>query len=123
LAGKMIEVKSPNELISLISSTPLLLVDIYTTWCIPCKWMAGALEKLSGELSQMGFKLAKVNAEEVDIDRAMDELKLEPIKGVPTLLIFKDGKEVGRVVGALPKPEFPEELRRRILEVIEKSEK
>jgi len=117
----MIEVKSVRELATLISSTPLLLVDIYTTWCIPCRWMAGALEKLSGELSQMGFKLAKVNAEEVDIDRAMDELKLEPIKGVPTLLIFKGGREVGRIVGALPKPEFPQELRRKILEILEKA--
>jgi len=116
----MIEVKSVRDLTTLVSSTPLLLVDIYTTWCIPCRWMASALEKLSAELSEKGFKIAKLNAEEVDVERAMDELKLEPIRGVPTLLIFKNGREVGRVVGALPKPEFPQELKRRILEALEK---
>ena len=123
MAGKIIEVKSSNELIGLISSTSLLLVDIYTTWCIPCRWMASALERLSDELSGIGFSIAKADAEKVDVERVMDELRLEPIRGVPTLLIFKDGKEVGRVVGALPKPEFPEELKRRILEAVEKSEK
>ena len=122
MGGKIIEVKSSNELIDLVSSTPLLLVDVYTTWCIPCRWMASALERLADELSEKGFKIAKANAGEVDVERITDELRLEPIRGVPTLLVFKDGKEVGRIVGAHPKPEFPQELKRRILEAVENSE-
>jgi len=118
--SSMIEVKSVRDLTTLVSSAPFLLVDVYATWCVPCKWMASALENLYNELSQMGFKIAKVNVDEVDIGRATDELKLEPIRGVPTLLIFKNGKEVGRVVGALPKPDFPQELKRRIIEALEK---
>ena len=123
LKGRIIEVKSSNELIDLVSSTPLLLVDVYTTWCIPCRWMASALERLADELSEKGFKIAKANAGKVDVERVVDELRLEPIRGVPTLLIFKEGKEVGRIVGAHPKPEFPQELKRRILEAVENLEK
>ena len=123
LRDKIIEVKSSNELIDLISSTPLLLVDVYTTWCIPCKWMAGALERLAGELTEKGFRIAKADAGKVDVERVTDELRLEPIRGVPTLLVFKDGREVGRVVGAHPKPDFPQQLKRRILEAVEKFEK
>ncbi|MCD6312869.1 MAG: thioredoxin family protein [Thaumarchaeota archaeon] len=122
LRGEIIEVKSSSELIDLISSTPLLLVDVYTTWCIPCRWMAGALERLADELSEKGFKIAKADAGKVDVERVVDELRLEPIRGVPTLLVFKDGKEVGRIVGAHPKPEFPRELKRRILEAVKNSE-
>jgi len=121
LRDGIIEVKSSNELIELISSTSLLLVDVYTTWCVPCRWMASTLGRLAGELSEMGFRIAKADAGEVDVERVVDELRLEPIRGVPTLLIFKNGKEVGRIVGAHPKPEFPQELKRRILEAIENS--
>jgi len=108
LVGKIVEVKSSNGFLSLVTSTPMLLVDIYTTWCIPCKWMSEALEKLFDELSEIGFKIAKANAEELDIGRVMDELRLEPIRGVLTLLIFKNGKEVGRVIGSHPKPHLSE---------------
>ena len=115
LRDRIIEVKSSNELIELVSSTPLLLVDVYTTWCIPCRWMAGALERLADELSEKGFRIAKANAGKVDVERVTDELRLEPIRGVPTLLIFKNGKEVGRIVGAHPKPEFSQELKSCLL--------
>ena len=46
--------------------------------------MASALERLSNELSGIGFRIAKANAEKVDVERVMDELRLEPIRGAPT---------------------------------------
>ncbi|RLG04558.1 MAG: hypothetical protein DRN61_02840 [Thaumarchaeota archaeon] len=55
--------------------------------------MAGALERLAGELSEMGFKVAKANAGKVDVKRVVDELRLGPIREVPALQGWKGGRK------------------------------
>lgn len=71
----------------------LVLVDFHAVWCGPCKMITPIVEKLAGTV-QGKAKIAKV-----DIDQAQETTANLQITSVPTLILFKDGKEVKRVVG------------------------
>jgi len=71
-----------------------ILVDFYASWCPPCKMLAPILEKIS--TSRAEFDIAKVNIDE-NQDLAM-EYKIEV---VPTMLVFKNGKPVNKIVGLM----------------------
>ena len=79
-----------------------VLVDFWAEWCGPCKQIAPALEEISSELNGR-LTIAKVN---------VDENPQTPgqygIRGIPTLMLFKDGKVAATKVGALPKNKLKE---------------
>jgi thioredoxin 1 len=74
-----------------------VLVDFWAEWCGPCKMIAPALEDLAGEMGDK-FTIAKLN---------IDENPKTPgqygVRGIPTLMLFKDGKVAATKIGALPK--------------------
>lgn len=69
------------------------LVDFYATWCGPCRMIAPIIEQLGGKLE------GKAHIAKLDIDQAQQTTSALQITSVPTLILFKDGKEVKRVVG------------------------
>ena len=71
----------------------LVIVDFYGTWCMPCKMLAPIIHKVCDDLS---IKLAKV-----DIDENDELIKKFGIVSVPTLKIFKNGKEIANSVGLI----------------------
>ena len=71
----------------------LVLVDFHATWCGPCRMIAPIIEQLAGTTK------GKAKIGKVDIDQAQDVTANLQITSVPTLILFKDGKEVKRVVG------------------------
>src|SRR5215471_16093560 len=74
-----------------------VLVDFWAEWCGPCKAIGPALEELAGEF-QGKLTVAKVN-----IDENPTTPNAFAVRGIPTLIMFKDGKPVSTQVGALPK--------------------
>lgn len=79
------------------SSKPLV-IDVYTDWCGPCKYLAPILEELNEEYGH-AYQFVKLNAE-YESDLAKKEFKIEAF---PTLIFIKNGQEVGRVIGFINK--------------------
>ena len=75
----------------------LVLVDFWATWCGPCKMIAPVLEELDAEMSET-VKIVKV-----DVDDNQETAGQFGIMSIPTLLLFKDGQPVEKVVGFQPK--------------------
>lgn len=83
-----------------------VVVDFYADWCGPCKVMAPIFDEIARE--QQG----KVLVAKLDTDRNQATARQFDIRGIPTLIIFKNGREVARQVGAVPKPMLEELIKR-----------
>ena len=83
------------------SDTPVL-VDFWAEWCGPCKQIGPALEDISEAMGDR-MKIAKVN-----IDDSPDTPAKFHVRGIPTLMIFKDGQVVATKVGAMTKTKLEE---------------
>lgn len=79
-----------------------VLVDFWAGWCVPCKMLAPTIEELTNEYEGR-VKFGKVN---VDENRELSARY--GIRGIPSLLLFKDGKVVGQMVGVHAKQEISE---------------
>ncbi len=74
-------------------SKGVTLVDFYADWCGPCRMLAPVLEQISVEMK------GKATVGKVDIDAAQNTAAEFQISSVPTLILFKNGKEVSRLIG------------------------
>lgn len=84
-----------------VERSPLpVLLDMWAPWCGPCRMIAPIIEQLAGELAGR-IKVAKLNTDENPMTGSRFS-----VRSIPTLLILKDGKEIDRIVGALPKHEI-----------------
>jgi thioredoxin 1 len=69
------------------------LVDFYADWCGPCRMLSPVLEKVAKELS------GSASVAKLDIDHAQKVASTYRVTSVPTMILFKNGEEVGRLVG------------------------
>lgn len=93
---KAITVTSENFEKEVLKSDKPVLVDFFADWCGPCQMMSPVIEELAEESD--AYKVAEVNIDEEDVLAAKNE-----VSSIPCLIIFKDGKEVSRNVGVVPK--------------------
>jgi len=84
-----------------------VIVDFYADWCGPCKVMAPVFDELARELQ------GKMLVLKMDTDQNPRTPQRFGIRGIPTLIVFRDGKEVGRQVGAVPKAALIDLIARR----------
>ena len=107
MAGTVIVTDDTFEDEVIKADTPVL-VDFWADWCAPCKMIAPIVEQLADEYD------GSVRFAKLDVDANPKTPMTYGIRGIPTLLIFDDGKPVDQIVGALPKSV----LKKRIDEAI-----
>jgi thioredoxin 1 len=83
-----------------------VLVDFWATWCAPCRAIAPAIEELATQYK------GKVKVAKVNIDENQDTPQQYGIRSIPTLLVFKGGKVVDQIVGAVPKAKLEAALQK-----------
>ncbi len=82
----------------------LVLVDLWAEWCGPCKMMEPVLEEIAGEM-EVSLQVVKIN-----IDQNQETPMKFNVMNIPTLLFLKDGKEVDRVIGVVPKKQLVKKI-------------
>ncbi len=82
----------------------LALIDFYADWCGPCQALKPVIEELAGEMK------GKVAFAKMDVDQNRESAGKYGIMSMPTLLVFREGKLVDRLVGALPKDAIRQRL-------------
>jgi thioredoxin 1 len=92
-----------------ISKYPIMLVDFWAPWCGPCRMVSPIIEQLSREYS------GKVAFGKVNVDENQRIATSFGIQSIPTLMIFRNGKAVDVMVGALPKAQIEMKLKQQIL--------
>ena len=90
----IVELQSTTSLESLIPQNGNAIIDFYANWCGPCRMVAKTLHKINEERDVPVIK--------VDIDEYPDIAAQYSITSLPTMLIFKDGLEINKIVGAVP---------------------
>ena len=94
---------------SVIKSSQPVLVDFWASWCPPCKAIAPAVEEVAKDYASRA-RVVKVN-----IDDSPDLAAQYGIKGIPTLVLFKQGEEKERIVGAVPKAEITKLIEKHLV--------
>jgi len=80
------------------------MVDFWASWCGPCRMLAPIFEELSKEVKNVNF--FKLN-----VDENSDVAQQYEVQGIPTLILFQNGKEIKRIVGVKSKEELKQDLK------------
>ena len=102
--AKPLEVNTGNFESEVLQSSTPVLVDFWAAWCQPCLRLAPTIEELAQDYE------GKVKVAKVDVDSNPSLAQEFNIRGIPSLIIFKDGKMFDMLVGAVPKAQIASKL-------------
>jgi len=105
---KPVELTDKNFESEVVKSEKPVLVDFWAAWCGPCKMIAPIVEELATELS------GKLKVGKVDVDVNQQVAQQFGIRSIPTLLVFKGGRVVDQIVGAVPKNVLTEKVSKHL---------
>lgn len=91
-----------------LKSKDAVLVDFFASWCGPCRMMSPIIDELSKEYN------GKVRIGKLNVDEQRNTAAKYGVMSIPTMLIFKNGEVVDKIVGALPKQELQNHLNKWI---------
>ncbi len=104
----MAQILNNNNFNGEIKQNGVAIVDFFATWCGPCKMLAPVFEDLSNEMSE------NVSFFKVDIDESLDLAREYGINTVPTMLIFKNGEVVDKMIGFAPKENIKAKIEQQL---------
>lgn len=99
-----VEMTDANFQETVLDSDKVVLVDFWATWCGPCRMIAPIIDELHDELGDKAV-IGKVN-----VDDNSEVPSQYGVRNIPTLLVFKGGEVVDKLVGAVPKSQILEKL-------------
>ena len=100
MAGNVQEFTDSNWQSEVLDSSVPVVVDFWAPWCGPCRMLAPTIDKLSNEYQ------GKVKVGKMDTDQNSNTPSSLGISSIPTVIFFKGGQEVGRLVGVNPEAKF-----------------
>ena len=95
--SSLIHVNDKNFVSEVLNSTIPVLVDFWATWCGPCRSISPIVEELAKEF------VGKVKVTKLNVDESPATPSQYGVRGIPTLILFKSGKILDQIVGAVPK--------------------
>lgn len=101
---KPMEFTDQNFSIEVLQSDKPVMVDFWAVWCGPCKMIAPFIEELAGEFE------GKAKVGKLDVDNNQETAIKYGVRSIPTVLIFKGGKVVDTIIGAVPKVQLKQKL-------------
>jgi thioredoxin 1 len=103
VAGQIIDVTDANFQVEVLESETPVLVDFWAPWCGPCRIVSPILEEIHTERDDL--RVVKLNVD----DNQATAIKYE-VLSIPTMILFKNGTEVKKLIGAVPKARIEAEL-------------
>ena len=104
---KAVEITSREFDETINSNKKLVIIDFWASWCMPCVMMAPVIESLAEKMKSIKFAKIKVD------DNQELANKFE-VSSIPTLIIFKKGKEIARINGSLPEEVLEERIKKNL---------
>jgi thioredoxin 1 len=104
----MVEVTDANFQSEILNSSMPALVDFWAVWCAPCRAIAPHVEALAKEYE------GKVRVGKLDIDSNPNVPSQYDVRSIPTLLVFKEGKVVGQIVGSVPRAKIEDLIKKAL---------
>ncbi len=106
--GNAVAVTSQNFDLEVLQSKEPVLVDFWAAWCGPCRVIAPSVEEIAKEYS------GKLKVVKLDVDENTEVSARYGVQSIPTLLLFKGGQPVERLIGAYPKPMILSKIQRHL---------